>query len=318
MKNALALMSHPDGGIAVFKDSAVGDGPSPASLGALQKVWPEGRASLLDAGYARLNAGNFTVLFNAGECGPRDNPGHAHADFLSLELSVGNQRLIVDPGVKTYKAGPERDWTRSAATHNGPTFAGKEPIEFIGAFRVGRRGRAFFFTNQAIAATSGASVSVSGWQNGFDLLGGRVARWLGFYPSGSLVIVDAWQGRSDLEAVSTFLIPAHWGLKSFTPALVELEHTETGELVLLSTLQGALDIGLPTFCFPFGPRKAVPAIQIHLRPKAAAESRTASLLVQSAGSRPSYDSLIHSQVASITSSLHNAMSRESPPFRRQY
>jgi hypothetical protein len=277
MRGALAIMTHPDGGVAVFKDSAIGDGPSPASLGAWPRKWVDGRVILPDAGYARLQGGSLTAIFNAGQCGPDDNPGHAHADFLAFELSLGESRLVVDPGVATYKAGPERDWTRSAGIHNGPTFIGQEPIEFTGPFRVGRRGRAYFLRDDEIE--SPAPIFSAGWQDGFDFIGGRVARWIGLWPDSRLVLVDTWRGLPDLEAASKFLVPVPWTLERMEPGSIEFGLPGTDCRASFISLHGKLEIEGETLCFPYGPRKPVRALALSIRAVPHDRERTASLAI---------------------------------------
>ena len=47
------------------------------------------------------------------------NGGHAHADALSLTLSVGHRPLLVDPGTSTYTMDPRlRDRMRGSLNHN--------------------------------------------------------------------------------------------------------------------------------------------------------------------------------------------------------
>ncbi|ACB97413.1 heparinase II/III family protein [Beijerinckia indica] len=279
MREALAILTHPDGGIAVFNDAAVGDGPTPAALGAWPRVWSEGVVALPDAGYARLRGGDLVAIFDAGPCGPDDNPGHAHADFLSFELSLGDKRLFVDPGVASYKASPERDRCRSAASHNGPTFLGLEPIEFIGPFRVSRRGRAEFFTEASLPKI-GAPVMAAGWQNGFDPFGGRVSRWLGLWPDSILTSVDLWTGRGDLEAVSTFLVPTIWHIQEKDSKRIVFGCEETGERVILRALKGTLAIGHTIKYFPTGPRCPEPAQEVVLHPDGpTSDKRVAALMI---------------------------------------
>jgi hypothetical protein len=68
--------------------------------------------------------------------------GHAHADLLSFDLSLGDRRLVTDTGTSVYDPGAERQQLRSTAAHNTVQINGAEQIEAWGSFRVGRRGRA--------------------------------------------------------------------------------------------------------------------------------------------------------------------------------
>jgi len=202
MKTALAVMSHPDGGIALFNDGWLGEA-TPGS-----EAPPEGNVRLPDTGYVRIGQGGDAVILDCGPCGPDDNPGHAHADFLSIEASAGGRRLLVDPGVPTYTAGALRDLSRSAGSHNGPHVAGAEPIEFWKSFRVGRRGRAYAIADPALAGA--APLWCAGWQDGYAQLGIEVRRYVGLWPGRALLICDLWRGAGDRPVLSRFLVPAAW------------------------------------------------------------------------------------------------------------
>ena len=79
------------------------------------------------------------VVFDAGEVGPRYQPGHAHCDTLSYEASWRGQRLVTDTGVFHYRESPERVYSRSTAGHNTVRIDGKDQSEVWKSFRVGRR-----------------------------------------------------------------------------------------------------------------------------------------------------------------------------------
>jgi hypothetical protein len=76
-------------------------------------------AALPDTGYyvSRTAAGDHLVI-DGGHHG-FGNCGHAHADALSLAMSVRGLRLLLDPGTGSYTADLElRDRMRSTALHN--------------------------------------------------------------------------------------------------------------------------------------------------------------------------------------------------------
>jgi hypothetical protein len=285
MRSALAALTHPDGSIAVLNDAAIGDGPSPLALGIDLASRPDGITLLPDAGYARLVAGDFSGIFDAGPSGPDDNPGHAHADFLSLEILFRKQVLLADPGVATYKSGAGRNWTRSASTHNGPAFSGLEPLEFLGPFRIGRRGKAHFLPPLGLDAP----VQTAGWQDGFDCFGGRVARWVGLWPDAAVMIVDTWKGIQERDAFSSFLIPDSWELRTTNPANpaianLTMTSSKSGDSMYISVINGSLTVDYSAQYFPYGPRMPRNAARITLRPSTGAVNRSAALVIQSADS----------------------------------
>jgi hypothetical protein len=86
---------------------------------------PHSRA-LVETGYfvARDGAGAHAV-FDAGAHGYM-NGGHAHADALSLTLSLDGKPLLIDPGTSAYTVNPAvRDRLRSTASHNTMTVGGR-------------------------------------------------------------------------------------------------------------------------------------------------------------------------------------------------
>ncbi len=206
MARALPVMSHPDGEVALFNDSWIGEAPPAGQVVDLDDT-PE-IARLTDAGYVRLGRGSDAVIFDCGLCGPDDNPGHAHADFLSIEASVGGHRLFVDPAIPTYTAGELRDVSRSAASHNGPHLAGLEPIEFWKSFRVGRRGKATEITSKTLEGV--ASIWCAGRHDGYAHVGVETRRFIALWPGEAILICDLMQGNFTTESASNFLIPQAW------------------------------------------------------------------------------------------------------------
>ena len=133
-KVALVCMSHPDGEIAQFNDAAIGIYADSWSAEA-----PEGAWSLPKAGYYGFRHGGNYVVIDSGPVGPDHQPGHAHADLLSFELSFAGHRVITDTGIGTYEKGDERSYDRSTAAHSTLEIAGENSVEVWGGFRVGRR-----------------------------------------------------------------------------------------------------------------------------------------------------------------------------------
>ena len=143
----LAAMSHPDGEIALFNDAAFGIALQletlrgyASRLGLSARIDPD--ASIwLQSGYARLICGDAVVIADAAAVGPGYQPGHAHADTLSFEFSLGDQRVIVNSGTSEYGLGPERQRQRGTSAHSTLQLAGANSSDVWAGFRVGRRAR---------------------------------------------------------------------------------------------------------------------------------------------------------------------------------
>ena len=145
----LATMCHPDGEIALFNDAATGVAPAPrrlfayaATLGLAAPAEPrDGITHLVDSGYLRVQRDDVVTFVDAGPIGPDYLPGHAHADTLSFELSVGARRVVVDSGTSRYGEGTERLRQRGTAAHNTVEVDGQDSSEVWAGFRVARRAR---------------------------------------------------------------------------------------------------------------------------------------------------------------------------------
>ncbi len=140
----LGAMTHPDGEISFFNDAAIGIAPPLAALQHYASALGVSPASLApnDSGYVRATRGLATLLIDTAPVGPDYQPGHAHADTLSFELSLGTQRVFVNSGTSTYAPGPQRDAERSTPFHNTVTINNLNSSDVWGGFRVARRARA--------------------------------------------------------------------------------------------------------------------------------------------------------------------------------
>ena len=165
MLNWLRVMTHPDGRLARFNDSADGVAPGNAELkryaaalgveGAAAEALPVGQAGqatsagkklaavhhLPASGYVRATWGPAVALLDVALVGPDYLPGHAHADTLSFELSVRGRLLVVNGGTSCYGGSVRRLQERGTAAHSTLQVAQHDSSEVWSGFRVGRRAR---------------------------------------------------------------------------------------------------------------------------------------------------------------------------------
>jgi uncharacterized heparinase superfamily protein len=172
----LVAMCHPDGEIGFFNDAATGIAPTPSDLFAYARrlkqevptidediVWLDG------SGYIRLRLGRAVMLIDVAPLGPDYLPAHGHADTLSFELSLDEQRVIVNSGTSRYGLGPEREWERATSAHSTVEVDGQSSSEVWSGFRVARRARPFGI---AIRKTN-AAITVEAAHDGYRRLPGR-------------------------------------------------------------------------------------------------------------------------------------------------
>jgi uncharacterized heparinase superfamily protein len=166
----LLAMCHPDGEISFFNDSSFDIAPSVTELdGYARRVMLDlathplsGLTHLRESGYIRLARGPAVALLDVAPLGPDYMLGHAHADTLSFELSVGTQRVLVNSGVSCYGSSAERLRQRGTAAHNTVVLNGQNSSEVWGGFRVARRAFPFglkfketTYSSEVICAHSG-------------------------------------------------------------------------------------------------------------------------------------------------------------------
>jgi uncharacterized heparinase superfamily protein len=148
MRRWLDAMTHPDGELSFFNDAAFGIAPTRAALAeyATRLALPATTAAdetvaLAASGYLCLVNAEAYLLCDCAAVGPDYQPGHAHADTLAFELSLGGRRLLVNSGTSEYGAGPERQRQRGTAAHNTVVLDGENSSQVWGGFRVARRAR---------------------------------------------------------------------------------------------------------------------------------------------------------------------------------
>lgn len=80
----------------------------------------------------------WKLILDAGNPGPRYNPGHAHCDALSYELFCDGKPIIVNCGTYDYQC-KERSFFRSTKAHNTVMINGMEQSQCWSDFRMAKR-----------------------------------------------------------------------------------------------------------------------------------------------------------------------------------
>lgn len=199
MRQWLAAMCHPDGEIAFFNDAAIGMAAAPAELEAyavrcrLPPLPPreDGVTHLAQSGYLRVQLANCVAILDVAPIGPDYLPGHAHADTLSFELSLHQQRVIVNTGVSCYGLSSERLRQRGTAAHSTVVVNGQDSSEVWGGFRVARRARPFGLS----IAVDNDRITVRCAHDGYHRFTGKPTHWRTWeFSNGSLTVHDTIEG----------------------------------------------------------------------------------------------------------------------------
>ncbi len=129
----LRMLRHGDGGLGLFHG---GYDPGAEALNRILVDSGEGSAPATDApdtGYLRLAAGRMTVLMDAGSTPTGRHARTAHAAPLAIEVSAGQQRLIVNCGSGVHMDAEWEAGCRVSAAHSTLTLADQSPAQFTGS-----------------------------------------------------------------------------------------------------------------------------------------------------------------------------------------
>lgn len=137
MAPMLRTLRHGDGGLALFNDSAEEEPWLIDATLTIADARGRALANAPHAGFQRMAARRTLVLVDAGT--PAPLPDHVHAGTLSVEMSVGKQRVIVNCGPHH---GQSESWAaaiRGSAAHSTLTVDDTNIVEFRGDGTIGRK-----------------------------------------------------------------------------------------------------------------------------------------------------------------------------------
>ncbi|GIX05277.1 MAG: hypothetical protein KatS3mg114_1146 [Planctomycetaceae bacterium] len=216
-------LSHPDGHLVQFNDAALEDSLRPSTIWphlhqqqlCVETSRPVGLKHFPHSGLVVWHDDVWSLFWDVGDVGPDYQPGHAHADTLTLEVSFNGRRLIVDPGTYGYDLDARRQYDRSSAAHNTVTIAGHDSSEVWHIFRVGARARPLEV--DVIPRRYGFTAWAA--HTGYDALPGnpRHARQISleFEDGRSRVrIIDHISGLEPLAAQGSWLLSPEWQVET--------------------------------------------------------------------------------------------------------
>lgn len=265
----MVAMTHPDGDLAFFNDTAIGIAPSvdrlldyAARLGFAAPPPLPDLLHLPNSGYVRLARGPAVLIADLARIGPDYLPGHAHADTLSFELSLHGRRVIVNSGTSLYGLGPERLRQRGTAAHSTVEIDEQDSSEVWSGFRVGRRARPF----DVELRREGAQLIATGAHDGYTHLpGAPVHRRTWEMGNGALLVRDRIEGSGNHSARAVFhLVPDLEAVK-VGPSEVEVR-TKAGPMLAAITVQGGAAEVVPSIWHPeFGLNLPSHALSVRAR-----------------------------------------------------
>jgi uncharacterized heparinase superfamily protein len=253
MRRWLKVMTHPDGEIAFFNDAAFRVAPTSAALEefagrlGLDPSRDPGEAvvTLEPSGYVRAALGPAYLLCDCAPVGPDHQPGHAHADTLSFELSLAGRRLFVNSGTSRYGSDMERQRQRGTAAHNTVVVDDQNSSEVWAAFRVARRARAHL---QSARVTPNEAL-IAGSHDGYRRLPGRNQHSRQWRLEGrSLSITDQVSGAFGAAAAHFHLHP-EVAVQLVSASVVELVPAAGARACMTFEGASAVEV-LPSYWYP--------------------------------------------------------------------
>lgn len=213
MAEAAAWLRHPDGRVVQFNDGACCEADETLRRGRAIGFGDVSRRKaggrwFDSSGIVAWHGHPWTVFFDVGEVGPALQPGHAHADTLTVEVSYAGQRLFIDPGCHGYDADDRRQSDRSTAAHNTVCIDHADSSEVWHIFRVGRRARPAE-TNVAIHDDA---LSAAATHTGYEHMPGgpKHRRRVNVHDDGPLEIIDEVTGSGEHHVEGGVLLDPRW------------------------------------------------------------------------------------------------------------
>jgi uncharacterized heparinase superfamily protein len=209
MAQVISDLTHPDACISVFNDGSLNMSYAATEcLNAWKKIsGSETKTNqhirLSSSGYYGFRNEETYIMIDAGKVGADHLPAHSHGDIFSFELSVGCERMIVDPGVFEYNPGEMRNYSRATASHNTLTLDDIDQCEFYGAFRVARRAN----VNVQNYVTRQDGFELTAMHDGYKRLSGKPIHTRKFnLDKNKLEITDEITGGNGQSAAANLLL----------------------------------------------------------------------------------------------------------------
>ena len=188
------------------------------------------------------------LVFDCGSHGYL-NAGHAHADALSIVLTVADRPLLIDPGTATYTMDPERrDRFRSSAMHNTVLIGGRQQSLPAGPFHWRTRADARCTKWEATPqrdVMAGSHDAYAPFVHSREVTAIHGTGW---------IIVDRIAGEGTVSATSMWHLHPSWTLDRIEGNTAWLQHADGTRMVLVASapLRAAVQPGLDEWAPEYG------------------------------------------------------------------
>ena len=266
MANFLRKILHPDNELPLLSDTAFDQCPPSqtllkrAGIASVESCQPAATKSQADnfGGYWTFRDNKHFLIYDAGPACADHLPAHAHADLLTLEVSLGGQRVIVDSGVYGYADDSMRQYCRSTAAHNVLQVDQTEQFDMWSRFRVGYRGWPQPIQTGQTENFSWARASHNAYRRcGVPVVG----RWLACRTDGPWIGIDWANGQGEHQMVQHFHLNPELNISQLDDRSFRLEiESQCFQFQVVDPSIATLEEGW--YCPRFGTRLRAPVIKI--------------------------------------------------------
>ena len=229
-------MIHPDNEIAFFNDSTFSICPRFDELKEYKNCITKEQfqeetkniSYMSDSGYISLQTDLGKMIIDVGNIGIDYNPGHAHADSLSFELSINSKRFFVNSGTSTYSRSKLRNFQRSTKAHNTIEVNHTNSSDVWDIFRVGARAKNI----NTKLINKDNKIIIKSSHNGYkNFIGGSIHQRIWEIEKNKLSIKDKLLGEN-ASGMSRLYLHPDVEIKSVNEYQIKLMHSDGNPILI--------------------------------------------------------------------------------------
>lgn len=195
--------------------------------------------SNIDDTYLIANSKSFKIVFDVGKIGLKSNPGHGHADTLSVIIGYKNTPIFIDPGTKRYLNSSEDLIYKRTSYHTTVSVNDSDQASLWGFFRWAFIPKKI---NCRIIQQSNENIILQGKFEGFYELGGIThEREIEILPE-EVIITDKLEGKLENFIQINFILHPEVKIVQKDGKNLIITYAGTFELKELNNLQASVNV----------------------------------------------------------------------------